>query len=84
MGRLLFPLVLIAIGLFGVFYHDMLNEQFVAIYPDDPASEAALEKCAQEDGLLTRFSEAGRMACYAKYLPSGSTPSMTVTIPRRR
>jgi len=85
MARLLFPLLLIAIGLVGLFYHDMINEQFVEIYPDDPASEAALERCSQEDGLLARFSATGRMACYEKYLPAGqASPGITVTIPRRR
>ena len=84
MARLLFPLLLIAIGLYGLFYHDMLNDQWAEIYPDDPAGEAALERCSQTDGLLTRFSEAGRTACYEKYLPGGpqQSPRITIGIPR--
>ena len=83
MARLLFPLLLIAIGLFGLFYHAMLNEQWAEIYPDDLTSEAVLERCSQEDGVLSRFSEAGRAACYQKYLPGGlQSPPITVGIPQ--
>jgi hypothetical protein len=84
MARFLFPLLLVAIGVFGLLNHAMLDEQWAEMYPDDPAREAALAHCAQEDGMFNRFSEAGREACYQKYLqvelPSAE-PGIAVGVP---
>jgi hypothetical protein len=68
MKRFLFPLFVMAIGIFGIAEHDAINEQWAAMYPQDPARQTALARCHEEDGLFNRFSSAARAACYQKYL----------------
>jgi hypothetical protein len=84
MGRYFFPLLLIALGVFGLVDHDMVNDAWSAMYPQDPARQAALARCVSEDGFLNRFSEAGRTECYQKYLQvelAPAAPGIAVTIP---
>jgi hypothetical protein len=84
MARYLFPLLLIALGVLGLVDHDMINDSWMAMYPDDPARQAALARCVSEDGLMNRFSAAGRAACYQKYLQvelAPAAPGIAVTIP---
>jgi hypothetical protein len=84
MARFLFPLLLIALGVLGLVDHDMINDAWTAMYPDDPARQAALARCTAEDGSLNRFSAAGRAACYQKYLQvelAPAAPGIAVTIP---
>jgi hypothetical protein len=84
MARFLLPLLLIAIGVVGLINHGMIDDEWAAMYPTDPARQAALARCAQEDGLFNRFSEAGRAACYQKYLQvelPANAPGITVSIP---
>jgi hypothetical protein len=68
MGRLLFPLFLISLGVFGLIEHDMLTDQWAAMYPEDAAQQKALTRCMQEDGVFNRFSAVARTVCYQKYL----------------
>ena len=54
------------------------------MYPEDAARQAALTRCATDDGMFNRFSAAGRAACYQKYLEVGlppAAPGITVGIP---
>jgi hypothetical protein len=84
MARYLFPLLLIALGVFGLVDRDMVNDAWTAMYPGDPARQAALARCVSEDGFLNRFSAAGRAACYQKYLQvelAPAAPGIAVTIP---
>jgi hypothetical protein len=84
MARYLFPLLLIALGVFGLVAHDMINDAWSEMYPDDPARQAALAHCVSEDGFLNRFNAAGRAACYQKYLQvelAPAAPGIAVTIP---
>jgi hypothetical protein len=84
MARFLFPLFLIALGVFGLLEHDPINDQWAAMYPEDAAQRDALAHCVQDDGLLNRFSESARAACYQKYLQvqlPAAAPGITVGIP---
>ena len=84
MARFLFPLLLIALGIFGLVDHDMIYDEWAAMYPDDPARQNALTHCAAEDGMFNRFSDAGRAACYQKYLQvelAPAAPGIAVSIP---
>jgi hypothetical protein len=66
--RFLFPLLLIALGVYGLVERDMLNDEWAAMYPEDPAQQTALAHCTQDNVLFNRFSAAARAACYQKYL----------------
>jgi hypothetical protein len=68
MTRFLFPLLLIAAGIFGLVEHDAINQEWSDMYPQDPARQAALQHCSQEEGFFNRFSAAARASCYQKYL----------------
>jgi hypothetical protein len=84
MARYLFPLLLIALGVFGLVDHDMVNDAWTAMYPDDPGRQAALARCVSEDGFLNRFSATGRAACYQKYMQvelAPTAPGIAVTVP---
>jgi hypothetical protein len=84
MGRFLFPLFLIALGVFGLAERDAINNQWAAMYPEDAAEQNALTRCAQEDSVFNRFNAASRAACYQKYLQvalPAATPGITVGIP---
>jgi hypothetical protein len=67
-ARFLFPLLLIGLGALGLAERDEINNQWAAMYPQDPAEQAALAHCAQEDSVFNRFSAASRATCYQKYL----------------
>jgi hypothetical protein len=75
MGRFLLPLFLIGLGGIGLVEHGTINALWAAVYPDDPTRETALSRCAQDDGMLTRFSASGRAACYQKYLSTEVAPA---------
>lgn len=84
MARFLFPLLLIALGVFGLVDHDMINVQWTAMYPEDAGRQNALTRCAAEDGMFNRFSASGRAACYQKYLQvelAPPAPGIAVSIP---
>ena len=84
MARFFFPLLLIALGVFGLSEHDAINDQWAAMYPDDPARQNALTRCAEEDGMFNRFTASGRAACYQKYLQvqlAPASPGITVGVP---
>jgi hypothetical protein len=85
MKRFLFPLFLIALGIFGIVEHAAINDQIVAMYPDDSVHQTALARCYQENHLFNRFSATARAACYQKYLPVDVTttpsPDVAVQIP---
>lgn len=84
MARFLFPLLLIALGAFGLVDHDMVNDQWAAMYPEDAARQNALTRCAAEDGMFNRFTSTGRAACYQKYLQvelAPPAPGIAVGIP---
>lgn len=84
MARFFFPLLLIALGAFGLVDHAMIDEQWAVIYPEDPAKQNALARCATEDGMFNRFSPAGRAACYQKHLQvelAPPVPGIAVGIP---
>jgi hypothetical protein len=84
MGRFLFPLFLIALGVFGLIEHDVVNDEWSAMYPEDAARKEALAHCTQEDGMFNRFSASGRTACYQKYLQvdlPAAAPGMNVGVP---
>jgi len=84
MARLLFPLVLLALGIFGLVEHDAINEQWAAMYPEDAALQAALSHCTQDNFLFNRFSGSARAACYQKYVQPETpvtAPGITVGIP---
>ena len=84
MAQFLFPLLLIALGVFGLLNHDLIQDQWSAMYPDDPARQAALTRCAAEDSMFNRFTPAGRTACYQKYLQvelPAAAPGIAVSIP---
>jgi hypothetical protein len=82
--RFLFPLLLIAAGIFGLLEHDAINEQWAAMYPEDPARQTALSRCYEEDRLFNRFSATARTICYQKYLQVEmpvTPPGVTVQTP---
>ncbi|HWD58510.1 MAG TPA: hypothetical protein VG308_09545 [Stellaceae bacterium] len=82
--RFFFPLLLIALGAFGLVQHDAITNQWDAMYPQDAAEQDALTRCAQEDGMFNRFSAAGRASCYQKYLQvqlPAAAPAIAVGIP---
>ena len=84
MGRFIFPLFLIGLGIFGLAEHQVIDEQWSAMYPDDAARQNALTRCAQEDGMFNRFTPAGRASCYQKYLQvelPPAAPGLTVGVP---
>lgn len=84
MARFLFALLLIALGTLGLVEHDAISDQWAAMYPDDPAEQDALSRCASDDLLFNRFSAAARAACYQKYLQvelPAPAPGITVGIP---
>ena len=84
MARFLFPLVLLALGIFGLVEHDAINDQWAAMYPEDTALQAALSHCTQDNFLFNRFSASARAACYQKYLQPEApvtAPGITVGVP---
>ena len=84
MARFIFPLFLIALGVFGLIEHDVINQQWADMYPEDTARQNALTRCAQEDSLFNRFSASGRATCYQKYLQvelAPTAPGIAVSIP---
>ena len=84
MARFIFPLFLIALGVFGLVEHDQINRQWADMYPEDAARQSALARCAQDDSLFNRFTASGRAACYQKYLQvelPPPAPGITVGIP---
>ena len=84
MGRFLFPLLLIALGVYGIVRHDAINEELASMYPQDPARQAALQRCFDDDRLFNRFSATARAACYQKYLQIDlppPAPGITVQVP---
>ena len=81
MARFLFPLLLIALGVLGLAERDEINSQWAAMYPQDPAEQAALTRCAQEDSIFNRFSAAARATCYQKYLQLPAAAPLAVGIP---
>jgi hypothetical protein len=80
-ARFLFPLLLIGLGALGLAERDEINNQWAAMYPQDPAEQAALAHCAQEDSVFNRFSAASRATCYQKYLQLPAAAPLTVGIP---
>lgn len=84
MARFLFPLLLIALGVLGLAERDEINNQWAAMYPRDPAEQAALARCTQEDSVFNRFSAAGRATCYQKYLQLPAAAPLAVGIPGAR
>jgi hypothetical protein len=84
MSRFIFPLFLLALGIFGLVEHEAINQQWAAMYPSDPSLQAALTRCAEDNVLFNRFSADARAGCYQKYLQPelpGSAPGVTVSIP---
>jgi hypothetical protein len=84
MGRFLFPLLLIGLGIVGLMEHDAINNQWNDMYPEDTARQNALTRCAEEDSTFNRFSAAGRASCYQKYMETGlppAAPGIVVGIP---
>jgi hypothetical protein len=80
MKGLMTPVMLIAAGVIGITQHDVVADQWAAMFPDNPARQAALTKCFEEDKLFNRFSSEARAACYQKWLdvtdqPGGAPPS---------
>lgn len=84
MGRFIFPLFLIALGIAGLAEHERINNEWGAMYPEDEAHQDALTRCAQEDSNFNRFSSGSRDACYQKYLEAAqpaATPGISVGVP---
>lgn len=81
MARFLFPLLLIGLGVFGLLESGAINSQWDAMYPQDPAEQDALTRCAEENGMFDRFSPAGRAQCYQKYLQLPAAAPLTA-VPR--
>lgn len=84
MARFFLALFLIALGVFGLAEHVAINDQWAAMYPDDPARQNALARCAQEDGMFNRLTASGRATCYRKYLQvelAPAAPALAVGIP---
>jgi hypothetical protein len=84
MARFIFPLFLIALGIFGLAERDAINRQWADMYPPDAARQNALTRCAQDDSLFNRFSASGRAACYQKYLQvelAPAAPGIIVGVP---
>jgi hypothetical protein len=80
------PVLLIAAGVVGIAQHDAIDQQWAAIFPDNPARQTALTRCFEEDHLFNRFSAAARGACYQKWLlaadlPGGSSPAVSLLTP---
>jgi hypothetical protein len=68
MGRFLFPLIMIGLGIFGLVEHEAITDTLTALYPVDAARRTALQHCFKEDRFFNRFSAKARIACYEKYL----------------
>ena len=71
MARFLLPLLLIGLGVYGLLHEDAIKDELIAltaIFPQDPAHQAALRRCFEEDRTFNRFSAAARAACYQKFL----------------
>jgi len=84
MARLLFPLLLIGLGVLGLVEHDTINGQWAEMYPEDAARRDALTRCAAEEGSFNRFTISGRASCYQKYLQvelAPTAPAIAVGIP---
>jgi hypothetical protein len=88
MGRFLFPLFLIALGILGVTQSDAINAEWQAMYPENAAKQDAITRCAKENVMFDRLSADARRACYQKYLQQpdalnfgGSSPSSPVAPP---
>jgi hypothetical protein len=85
MKRLFFPLLLIALGVAGLVEHDAINNAWQGMFPQDPARQAALSRCSEDDRFFNRLSATARAACYQKYLqvelPVAAPPGITVQVP---
>ena len=68
MGRFLFPLILIGLGMYGLAEHDMVTDALTEMYPEQPARRTALQHCFDENRYFNRASVRARTECYAKYL----------------
>ncbi len=69
MSRLIFPLFLIALGVFGLAERRVITAQWTAMYPNDPDRQIALQHCFEDNHQFNRLSPAARGFCYEKYLP---------------
>ena len=74
MGRFLFPIFLIAVGILGVTQSRTIDAEWQAMYPEDAAKQNAITRCAQENVMFNRLSADARRACYQKYLPQPDAP----------
>jgi len=69
MGRFLLPLLVIALDVYWLVHEDAINdEELASMEPQDPARQAALPRCFEEDRIFNRFRAAARAACYQKFL----------------
>jgi hypothetical protein len=68
MGRFLFPLVLIGLGIYGLVEHEAITDTLTGLFPEDLARQTALKHCFEENRFFNRFSVTARTACYEKYL----------------
>jgi hypothetical protein len=86
MKGLMTPVLLMAAGVVGITQHDEIAGQWAAMFPADPARQAALTRCFEEDHLFNRFSAEARAGCYQRWLevtnlPTGVVPAITVIAP---
>jgi hypothetical protein len=68
MGRFLFPLILIGLGLYGLTAHGAITDALTEMYPEEPARRTALQHCFEENRYFNRSSVTARTECYEKYL----------------
>ncbi len=68
MGRYLFPLIVIGLGIYGLIKHQAITDKLTGLYPEDAPRRTALQHCIEENRFFNRFSVKARTACYEKYL----------------
>jgi hypothetical protein len=68
MRKLLFPLSLIGLGIYGLAEQTTITDLLTATFPQNLARQAALRHCFADDRYFNRSSATARTACYEKYL----------------
>ena len=68
MGRFLFPLILIGLGIYGLTERGVITDALTEMYPEELARRTALQHCFEENRYFNRSSVKARTECYEKYL----------------
>jgi len=60
----------IAASVIAVAERGPIIDEWLAVYPSNPALETSLQACATENRQFNRLSTVSRQACYDRWLPA--------------